>query len=47
MDMEYIKCILIKVKTINIPPVVQNSEHAKGEKGKPVPSTCHEGLQGE
>jgi len=46
MDMKYIKHILIKVKTVNIPPVIQKSKHTKGEKGKPVPSTCHDGKQG-
>jgi hypothetical protein len=45
--MKYVKYILIKVKTVNFPLVVQNSKHAKGEKGKPVPSTCHEGRQEE
>jgi len=47
MDMKYITYILIKVKTVNIPPGVQNSKHNKDEKGKPVPSTGHEGIQGE
>jgi len=47
MDTKYIKYILITVKTVNIPPVVQNSKHTKGEKDKPVPSTCHEVILGE
>ena len=47
MNMKYIKYTLTKVKTVDIPPAIQNSKHTEGEKGKPVPSTCHEGIQGE
>jgi hypothetical protein len=47
MDMKYTIYISLKVKTVDIPPVLQNSKHAEVENGKPVPSTCHESIQEE
>jgi hypothetical protein len=47
MDMKYTIYISIKVETVDIPPVLQNSKHTKCENGKPVPNTCHEGIQKE
>jgi hypothetical protein len=45
MDVKYTMYTSIKAKTVDTPPVLQNSKQTEGENSKPVPSTCHEGSQ--